>query len=94
MVVKVKFVSECQHNVGNYICVNRFYYKNYNGPINQLIERHNAQIFLKSLVLSRKHRKARKPHKSKSKAPRKALRRVCEDCKDFKDGTGRGGRAV
>ena len=41
-------LSECQRNVGNHICINRFYYNYKNGPINQIIERHYAQISLKS----------------------------------------------
>ena len=46
--VEYKVLSECQHNFGNHICTNRFYYNIKNDLFNQIIERHNAQSFLNS----------------------------------------------
>ena len=67
-------LSECQHNVGNHICTNRFYYSNYkNGsenPINHIIERHFASIFLS---------KCKSNSKSKSKSRRNCRLNCCID---------------
>ena len=67
-------LSECRSNDTS-ISVNRFYYNyNNNGLINQIIERHYAQISLKS---SHPNLFKYKRHKDKDK--------VCEDCKDCSD---------